>query len=1022
MDDDNYETPSEQVLIIGEGKKKKLKMKKKSTGKKKKKSTGKKKKSSVKKRKRGRPRKKEEEVEEEEERMAQEQKKVRINPIPLHQDEKQLNRYEMGEPRKRGRPRGSTRRGYLGQSFRQGVTAIQQASNKKNIEYLEAQTKKVKQDIANEAKGYPEDKNKGRDTKHATVPASQLHPMAPGKPSYPMDPSTVEANKKLEQLEKDMKSLMSQKTGEEVVDILPPTKKQTDAAKEGNKDEYVSEGIKEGMRQGLINTGNLKQYTKSLLQMANLIVLDPDSPLMKISRSSSVVVDPTTAPTPAPAPTTSSGQATGQTLESIASTPTKSSVRLEEVMTEPGELIPIELQNVPSTPRDAQAAAQGNDPKGKKPLEEDIRTAFLKENPWIKTHPTPKSTIPGQDPPHGLILTSDQVPPPPTLESIAASVPPTTSTGVQLSPPPTTSTGVQLSPPPTTSKEVQLSPPPGAESGTQTNVGNLDIDRAFRESELFRETIPEREKSQRLLEDTMELLRTVMEERSTLSGQEQQAPSPPIPPGGPPSPPTSLLSSRASTPTTPPAPPRTPPRTPPSPPTSPPRTPPRTPPSEQGEYVELVGDFFKRAHHQAIDNARKLERTKMGAIAQQKAAEGIWTTPEQVDAGLKELGYKKRKDTQFSNMSEVREGFIRGMKIRENLPTIVTQGSLGPRPVPVSAGPFTNKPIPKSIQELSTYLEDYLPGEPMTPPKTPTTSRAKTRVSTPQPHLPSTSPPGPPQKPQITPSTEILPPKELAQGLENLEDILFYEGEYQDILRGLEESIAEKEAEKGKQPLPDPDDSDDSDDPGMTGEGSFLAKLLPNSMPKYIAQFVANHADWIVDSITVMRTPINSVLEGVGDALTLGRLKKKMAQRNIDNFFHLFMLITIKKGNQRKKFLYEKNERVNLREVPLNQKPKGEREELPVSLPRKLPLSKFILNGEKAGGRTHYIYHATKANCQKFVTDTLRGNGFMNPTLNKFINQSYNKIIPKWLENGSSFATDLAAIGKKMVGKGECYC
>jgi hypothetical protein len=80
------------------------------------------------------------------------------------------------------------------------------------------------------------------------------------------------------------------------------------------------------------------------------------------------------------------------------------------------------------------------------------------------------------------------------------------------------------------------------------------------------------------------------------------------------------------------------------------------------------------------------------------------------------------------------------------------------------------------------------------------------------------------------------------------------------------------------------------------------------------------------------------------------------------------------------------------------------------------------LNGEKAGGRTHYIYHATKANCQKFVTDTLRGNGFMNPTLNKFINQSYNKIIPKWLENGSSFATDLAAIGKKMVGKGECYC
>jgi hypothetical protein len=239
-----------------------------------------------------------------------------------------------------------------------------------------------------------------------------------------------------------------------------------------------------------------------------------------------------------------------------------------------------------------------------------------------------------------------------------------------------------------------------------------------------------------------------------------------------------------------------------------------------------------------------------------------------------------------------------------------------------------------------------------------------------------------------------------------------YEGAKEAIERteeakeAIEETIEEAEEEEGEV--------------GEEGAGSFLSGLLPNKMPKYIGKIVSTHSSWEVVSVKVMRTPIYPVIEKVANALTFGKMKQKMKKRNIDNFFHLFMVVMIKdkKSGKTKRFYYEKNERVEMKEIMINRKPQGEYQLMPVLVRGGIKFIDFVLNGEKSGGKLHYIYDVERANCQKFVTDVLKGNKLLNGKLNNFINQDFKNVVNSSIFRTARIATDLSAIGKRLMGKG----
>jgi hypothetical protein len=176
--------------------------------------------------------------------------------------------------------------------------------------------------------------------------------------------------------------------------------------------------------------------------------------------------------------------------------------------------------------------------------------------------------------------------------------------------------------------------------------------------------------------------------------------------------------------------------------------------------------------------------------------------------------------------------------------------------------------------------------------------------------------------------------------------------------------------------------------------------------------------------LSIYRTPISSILEGVINFISLGKWNEMKRKYSFDKLFHLALVATVKlPGGQMKNIIIEKNEVVN---VSTSYQTSQDTEIMEIRLPTNIKYNVFsMLDRTKntIGPLKFFSYDAFRNNCQFFIYYILSVNNLMNPTYKNFLFQDLTEIIkglPSYIGKVARFTTDTAATFNKIIGGEKC--
>lgn len=191
---------------------------------------------------------------------------------------------------------------------------------------------------------------------------------------------------------------------------------------------------------------------------------------------------------------------------------------------------------------------------------------------------------------------------------------------------------------------------------------------------------------------------------------------------------------------------------------------------------------------------------------------------------------------------------------------------------------------------------------------------------------------------------------------------------------------------------------------------------LSVTVPKNVESMINQYGDQKVVKMAVCREPLSNALHTLLNAITLGKAKEAMAEKNYDKYFHLYMLITLDSGTTLK---VEKNENVK---ITVGSPPNySTTQAMPV--PRATNSNKtFGEMWEKMVSSYPYDfifkYDVANANCQRFVTSFLQSNGLDYPRLRAFVNQDVKSAMKEpFVQKIIGMATDTKRSINKLLEK-----
>lgn len=195
----------------------------------------------------------------------------------------------------------------------------------------------------------------------------------------------------------------------------------------------------------------------------------------------------------------------------------------------------------------------------------------------------------------------------------------------------------------------------------------------------------------------------------------------------------------------------------------------------------------------------------------------------------------------------------------------------------------------------------------------------------------------------------------------------------------------------------------------------FLSKLpLPPSVKEYLRKY----GDEAISKIVIVRNPVQKLLTGAMNAVSLGSFGKKFGRLPYDDLFHLQLWVTTPSGV----FGIEKNEVITM---TMNPKPKSNAEFQEVAVKPDLTMNKMMLGSEKIQGAKWTRYDASNNNCQDFVMSLLKGSGLGNENDYKFVKQdtdslfkddSFLRKLSRNLTNiGASVSTAISGVDDKPI-------
>jgi hypothetical protein len=194
-----------------------------------------------------------------------------------------------------------------------------------------------------------------------------------------------------------------------------------------------------------------------------------------------------------------------------------------------------------------------------------------------------------------------------------------------------------------------------------------------------------------------------------------------------------------------------------------------------------------------------------------------------------------------------------------------------------------------------------------------------------------------------------------------------------------------------------------------------MSKILRSEpMPNYIRAFLSKYGSIPISYISVCRVPLNGAVEFLANVVSAGKYEAEKANRNIDRFFHLFMLIGLSNG---RRIVFEKNQRITLFETYKQFSPTEANCINTPPVPNGLTFRQFIKNGIRyAGVDNYFVYDAFSNNCQMFVKMNLVPNRLWTKRVAQFTMQPVERLVPKWTEKLTKGVTNLAARVEKLTG------
>jgi hypothetical protein len=155
---------------------------------------------------------------------------------------------------------------------------------------------------------------------------------------------------------------------------------------------------------------------------------------------------------------------------------------------------------------------------------------------------------------------------------------------------------------------------------------------------------------------------------------------------------------------------------------------------------------------------------------------------------------------------------------------------------------------------------------------------------------------------------------------------------------------------------------------GLEGEG-LLDVLKPrsdsynNSSRKTLEKF----GDKAIKSLTLVRTPIPSMLNKALNFVSLGKWNKERRKYGFDTLYHLALLVGIEGG---KTLVVEKNEVIN---ISTSYRIKSNTEQLNLPLPTTGPTLNMVLDTtrQRMGDKKYFLYDAFNNNCQVYIKNVL---------------------------------------------------